>query len=135
MPIWVPINLTNVQTAGYMANIKARYVQAQRHYQGVSDVAYSMRYTLDAVSDAVDIKGMRARQMFLALRRYRLTRVSSDVRRLFRRLWKGVRHPYGLQDGALTPVSVMDDVLDEEEGDCVVTSMSSSSAPLSADAR
>ncbi|CAJ0754235.1 9879_t:CDS:2 [Entrophospora sp. SA101] len=43
VPIFVPINLTNVQTAGYMSNIYARFVQAKRHYNGVADVAYSLK--------------------------------------------------------------------------------------------
>ncbi|KAI9322314.1 hypothetical protein BX666DRAFT_1893711 [Dichotomocladium elegans] len=42
-PIFVPINLTNVQTNGYISNIYARYVQAKRHYNGVADVAYTLR--------------------------------------------------------------------------------------------
>ncbi|CAG8515378.1 1289_t:CDS:2 [Ambispora gerdemannii] len=36
-PIFVPINLTNVQTTGYVSNLHARYVQAKRHYNGVAD--------------------------------------------------------------------------------------------------
>lgn len=43
VPIDVPINLTNVQTDGYFANMNARYVQAKRHYNGVADVAYTLR--------------------------------------------------------------------------------------------
>ncbi|KAI8974963.1 glycosyl transferase family group 2-domain-containing protein [Pilobolus umbonatus] len=42
-PIFVPINLTNVQCDGYMANIHARYVQARRHFQGVADLGYTLR--------------------------------------------------------------------------------------------
>ncbi|CAG8454410.1 2031_t:CDS:2 [Ambispora leptoticha] len=42
-PIFVPINLTNVQTTGYVSNLHARYVQAKRHYNGVADVAYSLK--------------------------------------------------------------------------------------------
>ncbi|KAG2227100.1 hypothetical protein INT45_003830 [Circinella minor] len=41
--IHVPINLTNVQTNGYLSNINARYIQAKRHYNGVADVAYTLR--------------------------------------------------------------------------------------------
>ncbi|KAI9489462.1 hypothetical protein BDB00DRAFT_843008 [Zychaea mexicana] len=43
VPIHVPINLTNVQTSGYLSNINARYIQAKRHYNGVADVAYTLR--------------------------------------------------------------------------------------------
>ncbi|CAG8581620.1 3225_t:CDS:2 [Racocetra fulgida] len=43
VPIFVPINLTNVQTTGYFSNIYARFVQAKRHYNGVADVAYSLK--------------------------------------------------------------------------------------------
>ncbi|KAI8136725.1 hypothetical protein BJV82DRAFT_526617 [Fennellomyces sp. T-0311] len=43
VPIHVPINLTNVQTNGYLSNINARYIQAKRHYNGVADVAYTLR--------------------------------------------------------------------------------------------
>ncbi|CAO3585388.1 unnamed protein product [Absidia cylindrospora] len=42
-PIYVPINLTNVQTEGYLSNVSARYVQAKRHYNGVADVAYTLK--------------------------------------------------------------------------------------------
>ncbi|KAI8061050.1 hypothetical protein BC940DRAFT_245553 [Gongronella butleri] len=42
-PIYVPINLTNVQTNGYLSNMYARYVQAKRHYNGVADVSYCLR--------------------------------------------------------------------------------------------
>lgn len=42
-PIYVPINLTNVQADGYMSNMYARYVQATRHYNGVADVAYTLK--------------------------------------------------------------------------------------------
>lgn len=42
-PIFVPINLTNVQTNGYLANMYARFVQAKRHYNGVADVSYTLR--------------------------------------------------------------------------------------------
>jgi hypothetical protein len=42
-PIFVPINLTNVQTNGYLSNMHARYIQAKRHYNGVADVSYTLR--------------------------------------------------------------------------------------------
>ncbi|KAG2176054.1 hypothetical protein INT44_000533 [Umbelopsis vinacea] len=42
-PIFVPINLTNVQADGYLNNMYARYIQATRHYNGVADVAYTLR--------------------------------------------------------------------------------------------
>ncbi|CAO3591855.1 unnamed protein product [Absidia cylindrospora] len=42
-PIFVPINLTNVQTNGYLSNMHARYIQAKRHYNGVADVSYALR--------------------------------------------------------------------------------------------
>lgn len=45
-PIYVPINLTNVQCDGYLANIYARYQQAKRHFQGVADLAYTLRNML-----------------------------------------------------------------------------------------
>lgn len=44
VPIFVPINLTNVQTNGYLANLNARYVQAKRHYNGIADLAYTLRH-------------------------------------------------------------------------------------------
>ncbi|KAI9286574.1 hypothetical protein BC943DRAFT_320963 [Umbelopsis sp. AD052] len=44
VPIFVPINLTNVQTTGYLANLNARYVQAKRHYNGIADLAYTLRH-------------------------------------------------------------------------------------------
>lgn len=44
VPIYVPINLTNVQTSGYLANMNARYVQSKRHYNGVADLAYTLRH-------------------------------------------------------------------------------------------
>ncbi|CEJ03670.1 hypothetical protein CU097_005003 [Rhizopus azygosporus] len=47
-PIYVPINLTNVQCDGYFANLHARYVQAKRHFQGVADLGYTIRHTLDS---------------------------------------------------------------------------------------
>jgi hypothetical protein len=42
-PIFVPINLTNVQTTGYLSNLNARFVQAKRHYNGVADLAYTLK--------------------------------------------------------------------------------------------
>ncbi|KAJ3072931.1 hypothetical protein HK102_006142, partial [Quaeritorhiza haematococci] len=45
-PIYVPINLTNVQTTGYLSNIHARFVQARRHFMGVADVAYTLQNAL-----------------------------------------------------------------------------------------
>ncbi|KAI9486454.1 MAG: hypothetical protein EXX96DRAFT_549107 [Benjaminiella poitrasii] len=42
-PIFVPINLTNVQTTGYLSNMNARFVQAKRHYNGIADLAYTLR--------------------------------------------------------------------------------------------
>ncbi|OZJ02903.1 hypothetical protein BZG36_04918, partial [Bifiguratus adelaidae] len=46
VPIFVPINLTNVQTTGYVNNLWARYVQAKRHYNGVADVAYALKQAI-----------------------------------------------------------------------------------------
>ncbi|TPX36196.1 hypothetical protein SmJEL517_g01493 [Synchytrium microbalum] len=43
VPIYVPINLTNVQTPGFVNNMHARYVQAKRHYFGLADTAYTIR--------------------------------------------------------------------------------------------
>src|SRR5438105_1503639 len=54
-PIFVPINLTNVQTTGYMSNIYARFVQAKRHYNGVADVAYTLKSAFSGTDhDSVD---------------------------------------------------------------------------------
>ncbi|KAI9206887.1 uncharacterized protein BJ171DRAFT_308166 [Polychytrium aggregatum] len=44
VPIYVPINQVNVSTPGYLSNIKARYVQAKRHYSGSAEVAYCLRH-------------------------------------------------------------------------------------------
>ncbi|CDS08311.1 hypothetical protein LRAMOSA02259 [Lichtheimia ramosa] len=57
-PIFVPINLTNVQTNGYLSNMYARFVQASRHYNGVADVSYTLRNAFgfgrgDSVADSV----------------------------------------------------------------------------------
>ncbi|KAF7723266.1 hypothetical protein EC973_002159 [Apophysomyces ossiformis] len=57
-PIFVPINLTNVQASGYMSNLHARYVQAKRHYNGVADVAYTLRNAFGVRSLSVDANGM-----------------------------------------------------------------------------
>ncbi|KAI8384303.1 uncharacterized protein BYT42DRAFT_544222 [Radiomyces spectabilis] len=57
-PIFVPINLTNVQTNGYLSNINARFVQAKRHYNGVADVAYTLRNAFGLRSLAVDANGV-----------------------------------------------------------------------------
>ncbi|RUP44072.1 glycosyl transferase family group 2-domain-containing protein [Jimgerdemannia flammicorona] len=48
VPIFVPINLTNVQTTGYVSNLYARYVQATRHMNGVADVTYTLKGTFTA---------------------------------------------------------------------------------------
>lgn len=55
IPIFVPINLTNVETPGYVANLYARYVQAKRHYNGVADVAYTIRQALGLPTYCVDV--------------------------------------------------------------------------------
>ncbi|KAI9024925.1 hypothetical protein CLU79DRAFT_699860 [Phycomyces nitens] len=57
-PIFVPINLTNVQTPGFWSNMNARYVQAKRHYNGVADVAYTLRNAFGVRSVAVDGNGV-----------------------------------------------------------------------------
>ena len=62
IPIYVPINLTNVQTTGYISNIYARWVQAKRHYNGVADVAYSLKSAFGnshQVSDSKSIFGSK----------------------------------------------------------------------------
>ncbi|KAI8979222.1 hypothetical protein BDF20DRAFT_819754 [Mycotypha africana] len=56
-PIFVPINLTDVETPaeeGYFANLMARFVQAKRHYNGVADVAYTLRLALGLPTFCVD---------------------------------------------------------------------------------
>ncbi|CAO3593161.1 unnamed protein product [Absidia cylindrospora] len=53
-PIFVPINLTNVQTNGYFSNMHARYIQAKRHYNGVADVSYTLRSAAGLHSPASD---------------------------------------------------------------------------------
>ncbi|KAI8979921.1 hypothetical protein BDB01DRAFT_843928 [Pilobolus umbonatus] len=50
-PIFVPINLTNVQTSGYLSNMNARYVQAKRHYNGVADLAYTLKKSFGVQSE------------------------------------------------------------------------------------
>ncbi|KAI9253620.1 hypothetical protein BY458DRAFT_541992 [Sporodiniella umbellata] len=50
-PIFVPINLTNVQTPGYFANLHARYVQAKRHYNGIADLAYTLKNSFGIQQD------------------------------------------------------------------------------------
>ncbi|CEP08336.1 hypothetical protein [Parasitella parasitica] len=57
-PIFVPINLTNVETEGYFENLKARFVQAKRHYNGVADVAYTLRSALNLPTFCVDANGV-----------------------------------------------------------------------------
>ncbi|KAL9542774.1 hypothetical protein MBANPS3_008437 [Mucor bainieri] len=57
-PIFVPINLTNVETEGYIENLKARFVQAKRHYNGVADVAYTLRSALNLPTYCVDANGV-----------------------------------------------------------------------------
>ncbi|KAL1923201.1 uncharacterized protein VTP21DRAFT_9577 [Calcarisporiella thermophila] len=54
VPIYVPVNMTNVQTTGFMSNMYARYVQARRHYKGVADVAYALRSALVPKSTPLD---------------------------------------------------------------------------------
>ncbi|KAI9265722.1 hypothetical protein EDC94DRAFT_603914 [Helicostylum pulchrum] len=52
-PIFVPINLTNVQSDGYFSSMNARFVQAKRHYNGVADLAYTLRNAF-GVKDTID---------------------------------------------------------------------------------
>ncbi|KAJ8655307.1 hypothetical protein O0I10_008996 [Lichtheimia ornata] len=55
IPIHVPINLTNVQTdSGYVANMNARFVQAKRHYNGVADVAYTLKNSITSKASLMD---------------------------------------------------------------------------------
>lgn len=56
-PIYVPINLTNVQTEGYLSNVNARFVQATRHYNGVADVAYTLKNAFNNHHHRVSPKG------------------------------------------------------------------------------
>ncbi|OBZ88469.1 hypothetical protein A0J61_03492 [Choanephora cucurbitarum] len=53
--IYVPINLTNVQTEGYFSNVSARYVQAKRHYNGVADVAYTLKNAFQSSSSSISL--------------------------------------------------------------------------------
>ncbi|KAI8642632.1 hypothetical protein BD408DRAFT_416252 [Parasitella parasitica] len=53
-PIFVPINLTNVQTPGYVANMHARFVQAKRHYNGIADLAYTLRNSFGVKDTVLD---------------------------------------------------------------------------------
>ncbi|CEP13421.1 hypothetical protein [Parasitella parasitica] len=53
-PIFVPINLTNVQTPGYLANMHARFVQAKRHYNGIADLAYTLRNSFGVKDTMLD---------------------------------------------------------------------------------
>jgi len=48
-PIYVPINLTNVQTHGYVSNLNARFIQAKRHYSAVPHVSYALRHALNRI--------------------------------------------------------------------------------------
>ncbi|GAA5811814.1 hypothetical protein MFLAVUS_005259 [Mucor flavus] len=54
VPIFVPINLMNVETEGYINNLWARFVQAKRHYNGVADVSYTLRSALDLPTFCID---------------------------------------------------------------------------------
>ncbi|GAA5807088.1 hypothetical protein MFLAVUS_000438 [Mucor flavus] len=54
-PIYVPINLTNVQTKSYLSNVSARYVQAKRHYNGVADVAYTLKNAFQTSSASISL--------------------------------------------------------------------------------
>ncbi|KAG2206766.1 hypothetical protein INT47_003708 [Mucor saturninus] len=57
-PIYVPINLTNVQCEGYLANVNARYVQAKRHFQGVADLGYTLRHMILSYKNRKNQKGL-----------------------------------------------------------------------------
>lgn len=47
VPIYVPFNQVNLATGnGYMADCKARFWQAERHAQGVADMAYNINMLL-----------------------------------------------------------------------------------------
>jgi hypothetical protein len=58
VPIYVPINLTNVQCDGYMANLHARYVQAKRHFQGVADLGYTLRHMVACFKNRKKQRGL-----------------------------------------------------------------------------
>lgn len=48
VPIYVPFNQVNISTGnGYWEDMKARFWQAERHAQGVADVAYNMKMLLN----------------------------------------------------------------------------------------
>ncbi|KAI8079375.1 hypothetical protein BDF21DRAFT_363139 [Thamnidium elegans] len=53
-PIFVPINLTNVQSDGYFSSMNARFVQAKRHYNGIADLAYTLRNAF-GVKDTTEV--------------------------------------------------------------------------------
>jgi hypothetical protein len=53
-PIFVPINLTNVESKGYLENLGARFVQAKRHYNGVADVAFVLRHAFNLPTFCID---------------------------------------------------------------------------------
>lgn len=57
-PIYVPINLTNVQCEGYLSNVNARYVQAKRHFQGVADLGYTLRHMIISYKNRKNQKGL-----------------------------------------------------------------------------
>lgn len=42
VPIYVAFNQVNLQSGSYFGDIQARFWQAERHAQGVADVAYSL---------------------------------------------------------------------------------------------
>lgn len=68
VPIYVPINLMNVQTTdGYVSNMLARYVQGTRHYYGVADVAYTLRMVTWRTSLFASLKEIRDRIYMLCL--------------------------------------------------------------------
>ncbi|KAI8047891.1 hypothetical protein BDF21DRAFT_498807 [Thamnidium elegans] len=58
VPIFVPINLMNVETEGYIDNLWARFVQAKRHYNGVADVSYTLRSALDLPTFCIDANNL-----------------------------------------------------------------------------
>ncbi|CAG8461966.1 8995_t:CDS:2 [Acaulospora morrowiae] len=58
VPIFVPINLTNVETTSYISNIYARFVQAKRHYNGVADVAYSLKSAFSKNGHSLDTESL-----------------------------------------------------------------------------
>lgn len=61
VPIFVPLNFTNIQAETYATTLKARYTQAKRHYYGLSDVSYALRQTMETpVSSSVSTMYARA---------------------------------------------------------------------------